>query len=229
MKVLVFGATGSAGGSVLNACLSASSVSKVRAIVRRPLAVSHAKLRTIVHADFEDYSAIADVFADLDACLFCLGKSATQVSNEAEYRRITRDLAIAAARAVQTGSPDAIFHFVSGAGADLQSPFMWARVKAETERELIAQVNAVCWRPAAIDGLPSQSEPRLYRVLRPFLRLMSPFRTLYVKGEDIGFAMLQATAEQWRGRTVENAEIRDLADRARQLERLAALQDSPSR
>jgi uncharacterized protein YbjT (DUF2867 family) len=37
MKILVFGATGSAGGSVLRVCLSAPAVEEVRAIVRRPL------------------------------------------------------------------------------------------------------------------------------------------------------------------------------------------------
>ena len=35
MKILVFGATGSAGGSVLRVCLAAPDVEEVRAIVRR--------------------------------------------------------------------------------------------------------------------------------------------------------------------------------------------------
>ncbi len=228
MRVLIFGATGSAGGSVLRACLSASSVTEVRAIVRRPLVLSHANLRTIVHTDFEDYESVRDAFVDLDACLFCLGKSATQVPNEAEYWRITHDFAMAAASAFHAGSPTAVFHFISGAGASLDSHFMWARVKAETERDLITSVNAVCWRPAAIDGFPSQSEPRLFRVLRPLFRLLKPFRSLYVTGEDIGFAMLQATAEQIRSRVIENPEIRDMADRAKALEQLAALRhDAP--
>src|SRR5688572_3468124 len=100
MRVLIFGATGSAGGSVLRACLSASSVSEVRAIVRRPLALSHERLRTTVHTDFVNYDAVRDTFTDLDACLFCLGKSATQVASEAEYWRITHDFAMASASAL---------------------------------------------------------------------------------------------------------------------------------
>jgi uncharacterized protein YbjT (DUF2867 family) len=214
MKVLIFGATGSAGGSVVRACLASPAVAEVRAVVRRPLSLADPKLRVFVHGDYLEYSKIADAFAGVDACLFCLGISATQVSGEAEYRRITHDFALAAAHALRAGSPAAAFHFISGQGTSVDSRFMWARVKGETERDLMDQLDAVCWRPAAIDGVPSQSEPRLFKVLRPLFRLLSPFRSLYVEGEDLGRAMLLGAAEGMRWRIVENAEIRDLADRA---------------
>ena len=163
MVVLIFGASGSAGGGVLQVCLSAPAVTEVRAIARRPLAVAHPRLRTIQHQSFDDYSTIADAFAGVDACLYCLGKSSTQVSGEAEYRRLTYDYALAAARAVWRGSPDAVFQFISGASTRIDSRYMWARVKAETERDLLADGHpANCWRPASIDGVPSASEPLLF-------------------------------------------------------------------
>lgn len=211
MNVLVFGATGSAGGSVLRACLAAPDVREVRAIARRPLNVSHEKLRVALHRDFLDYAAVADAFAGVDACLFCLGISATQVSGEAEYRRITHDYALAAARTLVAESPGAAFHFVSGQGTGLGSRFMWARVKAETERDLMEEVGAVCWRPAFIDGEPSQSAPRLYQAMRPVFRVLRPFRGIYVDGRDIGRAMLRATREGVRRRIFENREIRAMA------------------
>jgi uncharacterized protein YbjT (DUF2867 family) len=215
MKILLFGATGSAGGSVLRACLADPAVEEVRAIVRRPLPLEHEKLQVFIHKDFQDYSGVKAAFAGVDACLFCLGISATQVSGEEEYRQITYGFAVAAARALRAQSPEAAFHFISGQGTSLSSRFMWARVKAETERELMALGDAVCWRPAAIDGAPSDNAPRAYKVLRPLFRLLKPFRSLYISGEDLGRAMLQATAERMRGRIVENAEIRDIAERAR--------------
>lgn len=214
MKILIFGATGSAGGSVLRACLASPAVEEVRAVVRRPLPLDDPKLHVLVHGDFLDYSQVADAFAGVDACLFCLGISATQVSGEAEYRRITHDFALAAARALRARSPEAAFHFISGQGTNVSSRLMWARVKGETERDLIAETGAVCWRPAAIDGVPSQSEPRMFKILRPLYPLLSPFRSLYVKGEDLGRAMLLATTENLRSRILENRDIRDLADRA---------------
>lgn len=215
MNVLLFGATGAAGGSVLRACLDAPVVSEVRAVVRRPLDVGHDKLRVFIHRDFLDYGAVAEAFAGVDACLWCLGISVRQVSGEAEYRTITHDFALAAAAALREHSPGAAFHFVSGQGTALDSRIMWARVKAETERDLIDRFGAVCWRPAFIDGETSASSPWLYQALRPAVRLLRGFRGLYVAGEDIGHAMIQATLNGERGRIIDNRAIRRMADRAR--------------
>jgi uncharacterized protein YbjT (DUF2867 family) len=213
MNILVFGASGSAGGSVVRACLASPGVTSVRAITRRPLSLASPKLQAVVHRDYRDYTAVADAFLDLDACFFCLGISVTQVSGEAEYREITHDYTLAAAAALHRRSPSAAFHYISGQGTSANSRFMWARVKAETERELIARHDAVCWRPAAIDGEPSASSPRVYEFVRPLFRLLRPFRGLYIDGTDLGVAMLQGTAEHIRGRVIENREIRDIADR----------------
>jgi uncharacterized protein YbjT (DUF2867 family) len=216
MRVLIFGASGSAGGGVLRACLDSPRVTQVRAIVRRPLATTHAKLQGITHGDFADYTAIAAAFADVDACFWCLGKSSTQVATEAAYRRLTYDYALAAAKALRAASPAAVFHFISGASTRLDSRYMWARVKAEAERDLIAAVDAVCWRPAAIDGDPSASEPAIFRLARPVLRVvLGRFRSVYVKAEDIGLAMIEATRDGTRASIIENAGIRDYADAAR--------------
>jgi uncharacterized protein YbjT (DUF2867 family) len=213
MVVILFGATGSAGGSVLSTCLRTARVSEVRVVSRRPIEVAHDKLRVLVHSDFLDFDAIGEAFRGVDACFYCLGVSVTQVPDEATYRTITHDFALAAARAVHAASPDAVFHFISGQGTRADSRFMWARVKAETEAELMDLVDAVCWRPAFIDGEDSRSAPRLYQAMRPLVRLLRPFKSVYVKGDDIGRAMLQATLEQLPGRVIENAEIRAIASR----------------
>ncbi len=211
MTILLFGATGAAGGSVLRVCLQSSAVTAVRAIARRSPGVRSPKLSVIEHDDYANYAKIAASFNGVDACFYCLGKSVRQVSGEAEYRRITHDFALAAATTLRTQSPSAVFHFLSGEGASPTSRFMWARVKGETERDL-APCGAVSWRPGLIDGVSSTSEPRAYKVLRPFGRiLLRPFRSLYVTGADIGRAMLVATEDNIRGRTIGNAEIRRLA------------------
>jgi uncharacterized protein YbjT (DUF2867 family) len=211
MNVLIFGASGAAGGSVLRACFSSPSVKEVRAITRRPLRFTNKKLHVFLHNDYLNYAPVEDAFMNVDACLFCLGVSATQVPRE-EYKKITHDFALAAASTLRIHSPSAVFHFISGKGTSMNSRFMWARVKAQTERDLISLVNAVCWRPAFIDGESSNNSPRLYRILRPALRLLKPLSSLYVEGQDLGRAMLRATSENIRGRIIENAEIRDLAN-----------------
>ncbi|HEX8394211.1 MAG TPA: NAD(P)H-binding protein [Longimicrobium sp.] len=214
MKVLVFGATGGAGGSVVRACAASPAVAEVRAVARRPLGFAHDKLRVSVHGDFLDYEPIADAFTGVDACLWCLGISATQVPDEAAYRLITHDFAVAAARMLAERSPGAAFHYVSGQGAGLDSRMMWARVKAETERDLMRDFGAVCWRPAFIDGEDSPNAPRFLQAMRPFFRVLRPFAGLYVAGQDIGRAMIQATAEGQRARIIGNRELRQIASRA---------------
>ncbi|HEX3071660.1 MAG TPA: NAD-dependent epimerase/dehydratase family protein [Thermoanaerobaculia bacterium] len=210
MKILIFGATGSAGGSTLRACLASPVVDEVRTITRKTLKLDHPKLRSFVHDDFLDFTPVAAAFDDVDALLFCLGVSATKVSSD-EYRVITHDYAMAAANLLKARSPQSAFHFISGQGTRPGSKIMWSRVKGETENDLMDLVGAVCWRPSAIDGEPVGT----YRMFQPFYRLLRPFRSLYIAGQDFGRAMLQATIEKMRRRVIENREIREIAERAK--------------
>jgi uncharacterized protein YbjT (DUF2867 family) len=213
MTVLLFGATGNAGGAVLNACLTDPGVAEVRAITRRPLASGpNAKLRFVLHQNFDNYSAIRETFRGVDACFFCLGISVRQVSSEADYRRITLDFPVAAAATLAAESPAAAFQYLSGRGASANSRMMWARVKAEAEGVLRGRIGANAWRPAFIDGADSASSPASYQWLRRVSRLLRFSRNLYVRGEDIGYAMIRASRLGLRGRVFENAEIRPLAD-----------------
>jgi len=212
VKVLLFGATGLAGGGVLRACLAAPDVSEVRAVVRRSTGVRDPKLREVIHDNYLDYSAIADVFAGIDACFFCLGISVSQVPDEADYRRIHHAFPLAAAKLSQERSPAAIFHYLSGGRAGVKSRWMWARVKGQAERDLMNQFDALCWRPAMIGGTPGVPPPIYLEILRPVLKfLLKPFKSMYIESDDIGRAMLAATREGLRRRILENPEMRLLA------------------
>jgi uncharacterized protein YbjT (DUF2867 family) len=216
MKILLFGATGSAGAAVLEACVAAANVDEVRAISRRALMQTSAKLRTFVHKDFLDYSTVEEAFHNIDACLFCLGVSVTQVSKE-EYRKITYSYTLAAANMLKRYSPNAVFEYISGQGTSAESRMFWAQVKAQTEADLISLVQANCFRPAFIDARPSASAPRIYAALYPLGKLFKAFSSLYVHGHDLGLGMIQAVVEGLRGQVFENAQIRELAARARRV------------
>ena len=122
---------------------------------------------------------------------------------------------MAAAKLLREQSPAASFHYLSGGSAGLKSRWMWARVKAEAERDLMEAYDAVCWRPAMIGGTAGRAAAVLSRGrFGPCSHVVfRPFQSLYIESDDIGRAMLEATRQGLRRRIFENAEMRDLAKR----------------
>jgi uncharacterized protein YbjT (DUF2867 family) len=215
MKVIVFGASGMIGQGVLRECLLAADVESVLVIGRGPVEQQHEKLRAIVHRDFTDFSAIEDQLAGYDACFFCLGVSSAGMS-EPDYRRITHDFTLAAARTLARLNPDLTFVYVSGQGTDSsgQGRSMWARVKGETENALLAlPLPAYMFRPGIIQPLHGiRSRTRLYRVgyrvagpLLPLVRRRWPGQVTTT--EQIGLAMLHVARQGAPKRVLETADI----------------------
>jgi uncharacterized protein YbjT (DUF2867 family) len=217
LHVVVFGATGLAGSGVLQACLDSSAVASVVAVARRPIGVSSGKLQEVMVGDFADLSSAASRLANIDACFYCLGTASSGVS-EPDYRRITKSYALEAARVLKESSPRLVFHFISGNGTCLDSRFMWARVKAETEEALKASglAGVILYRPGMIlsDRLPSRA-PLSLRATYPLLRLLRFIRAWSIDAQDLGRAMLQMQVERQTTGTLENLAIRAAADRYR--------------
>lgn len=105
LRVVVFGATGTTGAQVVRQCLADPRVAQVRAVTRRELGRTHRMPREVRVTDFATLSDIGDALADVDACFYCLGVSSRNVTDEQEYRRITVDHPVAAARALRQQSP----------------------------------------------------------------------------------------------------------------------------
>lgn len=153
LKVALFGATGTVGQGVLLECLDQTAIGEVLAVGRRPTGRTHEKLRELEHADFHDFSALADDFAGLDAAFWCIGIPSAGLT-EAQYSEVTHDYTVAAAKVLHEKSPGLTFVFISGAGADEteKGRIMWARVKGRTENDLLAQGfgRTVIFRPGMI-------------------------------------------------------------------------------
>src|SRR5579885_1086110 len=169
MKVILFGTTGMVGQGVLRECLLDPEVAQVLSVGRSPLNQTHPKLREIIHKDFTDFTAIESELAGYDACFFCLGVSSAGMS-EADYRRVTYDFTLAAARTLAHRNPSMTFIYVSGAGTDSteRGRMMWARVKGKTENDLLALPFKAVYmvRPGAIIPLHGiRSKTALYRVI----------------------------------------------------------------
>jgi uncharacterized protein YbjT (DUF2867 family) len=207
MKVILFGSTGMVGQGVLRECLRDPDVTEVLAVVRSATGQKHAKLREVVHEDFDDFS---DLQLDGDACFWCLGVSSAGMS-EADYSHITHDFTIAAAKALVR--PTMTFIFVSGAGA--QGNAMWARVKRKTEDALLAMpFKAVyAFRPGFIQPLHGiRSRTRLYNVLYPLLYPLMLVAKLVNPGfvtdtERVGRAMLRIAKQGYPKKVLGNPDI----------------------
>jgi uncharacterized protein YbjT (DUF2867 family) len=216
VKAVVFGATGMVGQSVLRECIMDMDVESVVAVGRSPLGIVNPKFRNITHADFLNFSAIAKQLKGLDVCFYCLGVASAGLS-ETEYKRITCDFTLAAAKTLLKINPKITFVFISGMGADTSETgrIMWARIKGKTENELFKMKFKKTYviRPAFIQPLDGiKSRTRLYRWLyvlfRPFMpliKLLAPKSVITSKA--LGRLMIRIAREGAPKQLLESADI----------------------
>ena len=176
MNLIITGATGFTGGEVLRQALVDAAIDQVTVITRRSVQIAHAKLKEIVLNDFLDYAGIP--LSGYDACIWCLGISQTQVSED-KYIEITYGYAVAAAQAMFAVNPSLRFCFVSGRSADTreQRPNLFARIKGRTEKKLgELGRNVFVFRPGYIRAT-ARSVPRkdIGRLFAPIASLVSLF------------------------------------------------------
>ena len=142
LKLIVTGATGTAGAEAVRQALVHPSVAQVTVLTRRALpshvvpdAEGNPKLKVIQHSDFTSYpSTLLSQLAGHHAVLWDLGISSAGL-NESDYEAITKDYPLAAAKAFATlGSADRKFVmcYLSGEGTDQRdgkARAMFGRVK----------------------------------------------------------------------------------------------------
>ncbi|HEX6272899.1 MAG TPA: NAD(P)H-binding protein [Polyangiaceae bacterium] len=223
MKVVLFGATGMIGQGVLRQCLLEPEVTAVLSVARRTTGKSAPKLRELVVDDFTDFSPIADELTGYDACFFCLGVSSAGMS-EADYTRVTYDVAVAAGRTLLEQNPNLTFVFVSGAGTDSteRGSTMWARVKGRAENAILAMPFKASYvmRPAAIMPVHGErSRATVTRVGYAALGWLLPVvKMLYPRGvtttERLGLAMLELVKHGSSKRVLESGDIDELGRQA---------------
>ncbi len=207
------------GGYALRYALEHPEVARVTVITRRPVGITHSKLREVLHRDFADCSTLADALSDQDAAVFCLG-AYTGAVTDAEMRTITVDYTVVFARALRASSPAAVFSFLSGSGADStgRSRISFARYKGQAENALLAAgfPGVYVFRPAYIHPGVPRKEPNIsYRILRtiyPVFRTLLPGQV--IEADDLARAMVDVTLRhtgERAGVILENRDIRAMA------------------
>ena len=204
------------GSEVVRQAILDSEIEEIIALARKPLAFQHPKLKVILHQNFLDYAGLTEMLRDMDACLWCLGISQSQVSKEAYYT-ITYDYAIAGAQAMLAAKPNLTFLFVSGMGADSteKSRVLFARVKGQTENALrkLPFKKFYIARPGGIKpSHPKAHTPfveRLWLPLFPLFNLLWP--KWFITSEQLAKGLLRVVKDGSDNLIIGNTELKGLA------------------
>ena len=188
IKAIITGATGMVGEGVMHECLLHPQVESVLVINRKTCDTTHPKLKEIIHSNFFDFSSIEEQLKGYNACFFCLGTTSIG-KKEAEYTKITFDIAKTLADTLNKLNPETTFCYISGAGTDSteKGKSMWARVKGRTENYILnlGFRRAYAFRPGIIiptKGLKNTlSFYKYLSFLIPVIKLIFPETYLYIK------------------------------------------------
>jgi len=193
MRALVLGPTGVVGDAIVREAIGDRRIETVAAVSRRPIAHTHPKLQTVLLEHFHDFEPLAPLLADIDVVLCALGLSWYQAKDEADYRRITHDYVLASARTASIANPAVRFCFVSGHGASHTSSQAWARIKAETEKDLegIFGSRLTVFRPGYIHPVHGRATPYWGdAVMRPLMPLRSLMARWITDSRQVAQAVL---------------------------------------
>jgi uncharacterized protein YbjT (DUF2867 family) len=135
LTAVVLGATGLIGERLVQQLLSDPAFSKVRILVRRPVALSNAKLEVEI-VDFENGEEYRKKLGQGDCIFCCIGTTNKKVKGDkAAYRKIDFDIPVNAARFAKAAGFNK-YLLVSAVGANDASNNFYLKLKGEVEKEI---------------------------------------------------------------------------------------------
>ena len=190
--LLIAGATGLVGRSVLALALADATITRVVAPTRKPLAAAPRLENPIV--DFAALPPDAAWWA-VDAVVCTLGTTRRQAGSDEAFRQVDFDYVLAVARAARAHGATT-FALTSSVGAKASSRFLYLRTKGEIEAAVAAlgYPSFTTVRPAGLEGkrdVPRRAE-HLSNGLTRALSLLVPRRYRPVAAERVARTLLAA-------------------------------------
>lgn len=172
--VLLLGASGLVGSKVLEELLLREDVAEIRVLLRKPLNLSHAKVKERI-TDFSSLEPLDDFF-QVDALYCCIGTTRKKTPDLVAYKAIDVGIPLSVGEQVKAKGCREI-HVVSSVGANAQSANYYLKIKGEME-EGIERLGFECcriYRPSMLLGIRKESRPleRLGQKLMPFFDLFT--------------------------------------------------------
>ncbi|WP_101756910.1 hypothetical protein [Oceanicoccus sp. KOV_DT_Chl] len=217
--VMVFGASGSAGGGLLKAAIEDAEVEKVYVVTRRStdyIATAEAsdKVQVIMHQDFTDYSQLGSELGEVSTVLWALGTSSLQV-DEATYTLIHVDFPAAfvkawlsARRAAGNIYSPMAYHFIAGMGTE-DSNAPWAHDKRKTERDVAAMAEGTGLRTFSYRSAYIRPVNETTHVGHHITEALLRPGKLVTSSKELGQAMLEISA---RTKELPNGTLLDNGD-----------------
>lgn len=172
--VVLLGASGATGESLLLELIQSQYIASVRCIGRRLPRYEHPKVETITT---ELYRAVDYAHALYGASIVfcCLGSTIKQAGSREAFRAVDYNMVVDAALLARDAGVEH-FSMVSAAGSREASPFFYSRVKAEAESAVTkgGPDRISIFRPGLLDAKRSQSRFMESTALS-ILRTLSPF------------------------------------------------------
>jgi uncharacterized protein YbjT (DUF2867 family) len=190
--LLLVGATGLVGQSVLRHALADSRIGKIVAVTRKPLPPQPKLENPLV--DFDALPADAPWW-NVDGGICTLGTTMRQAGSPLAFRKVDVEYPLAVAKLLRDHGAQS-FAFNSSIGANPKARAFYMRVKGEVEQRLIAGAfpSLTLVRPSGILGPRKPNRRWEARTIRMFhsLRPILPRHFRVVPADKIARALLEA-------------------------------------
>lgn len=210
---LVAGPTGVVGRVLVAQLLANPRYNRVKVLTRRPLAVTDAKLETIL-LPAGKLSALGEALR-ADHIFCCLGTTLAVAGSRAAFERVDYHLVLDLARAALAQAATQ-FLVVSAAGSALKSPSFYSRVKARMELSVseLGYASVQIVRPSLLIAEREERRPGewLAQKLAPLLSpLMIGKLAIYraIPAEDVATALITLAARNAPGVHIHHLPLSD--------------------
>ena len=218
VDVLITGATGMVGKSVLLECIRDNRVKNIYLVNRVTVNIKSPKIIEFIVDDFLKVGDLKKKIKNCDACFHCMGiTSFGQNSNY--YYKVTYEMTKSLADLVYDINPNSIMTYVSGEGTSTKenSIIDWANVKGKTENYILNRgfKDAYMFRLGLLipeNGIKAKTKlyNLFYTIMMPFYPLMKLIPSITTSSK-LGLAMINCVYFPENDKYLDNRKINNLS------------------
>tara|TARA_S200000501_G_scaffold337160_1_gene343078 strand:- start:3653 stop:4327 length:675 start_codon:yes stop_codon:yes gene_type:complete len=217
MDVIITGATGMVGKSVLQECINDERINKIYLISRSNIDIKNPKISELIIKDFLLVKNIKSKIKNCDACFHCMGITSFGHSKK-YYYKVTYEMTKLITDLVYEINSNAVMTYVSGEGTNTKenSKITWANVKGKTENYILNKGLKDSYMIRLGLLIPENGIKAKTRLYNLFYTLMIPFYPLLkmipsiTTSSKLGKAMINCIYFPSKDKYLGNMEINKL-------------------